>query len=80
MKTRIQQRSVAIELTDEGGTKFVKHGSYYNTLRSTFLYIYQKEGIGGFFKGVIPNGIRVMPGAAITFLVYEEVTDLLSSN
>lgn len=33
--------------------------------------IWKREGITGFFKGCIPNVIRVTPNAAITLVVYE---------
>jgi hypothetical protein len=26
----------------------------------------------GFFRGVVPNALKVAPSAALTFLVYEE--------
>lgn len=32
------------------------------------------EGLLGFYKGVAPNVIRVLPGTCITFLVYETVS------
>ncbi|KAF9089345.1 hypothetical protein BGX27_002516, partial [Mortierella sp. AM989] len=36
--------------------------------------IRKAEGILGFYKGVAPNVIRVLPGTCITFLVYETVS------
>ncbi|KAF9949945.1 hypothetical protein BGZ72_008309 [Mortierella alpina] len=36
--------------------------------------IRRAEGILGFYKGVAPNVIRVLPGTCITFLVYETVS------
>ncbi|KAF9981121.1 hypothetical protein BGZ65_004298 [Modicella reniformis] len=36
--------------------------------------IKRAEGIIGFYKGVAPNVIRVLPGTCITFLVYETVS------
>ncbi|EFN53971.1 hypothetical protein CHLNCDRAFT_25287 [Chlorella variabilis] len=36
-----------------------------------------REGPGGFYKGLVPNVVRVMPQSAITFLVYESVMRLL---
>ncbi|KAF9348622.1 hypothetical protein BGX26_012982 [Mortierella sp. AD094] len=36
--------------------------------------IKRAEGILGFYKGVAPNVIRVLPGTCITFLVYETVS------
>lgn len=36
--------------------------------------IVQAEGYLGFYKGLAPNIIRVLPGTCITFLVYENLT------
>jgi solute carrier family 25 folate transporter 32 len=40
--------------------------------------VLENEGIGGFFKGCLTNAVRVAPSAAITFVVYEWVLDMLS--
>ena len=40
--------------------------------------IWAHEGIFGYFKGVVPNALKVAPSAAITFVVYEETLKLLS--
>lgn len=32
------------------------------------------EGYIGFYKGLAPNIIRVLPGTCITFLVYENLS------
>jgi solute carrier family 25 phosphate transporter 23/24/25/41 len=36
------------------------------------------EGVRGFFRGLVPNCMKVAPSAAVTFLVYEETLKLLS--
>eukprot|EP01035_Chromulina_nebulosa_P021238 gene21238-27517_t len=41
--------------------------------------MYRKEGLLSFFRGVIPNALKVAPNAAITFLVYEETMKILKS-
>ena len=41
------------------------------------LFRHRKEGFKGFFRGLIPNCLKVAPGAAVTFLVYEESLKLL---
>ena len=69
----MQQRSEFVELTAEGKLRVVKR--HYNKIRTTFRRIWKKEGFSGFFKGCIPNAIRVAPSAAITFVVYEAVMD-----
>jgi hypothetical protein len=35
--------------------------------------------MGGFYKGLVPNLLRVVPSAAITFVVYEHVAKLLGA-
>lgn len=44
----------------------------YKSSLDCIIKIYKSEGILGFFRGVIPNSLKVAPHAAITFLVYEE--------
>ena len=41
------------------------------------LPVSQREGVGGLYKGLAPNVLRVMPQSALTFLVYESVMRLL---
>lgn len=69
----MQQRADALELTADGDVKAVRRE--YMGLADTTKRIWRNEGLSGFFKGVIPNAIRVAPGAAITFVVYEAVMD-----
>ncbi|KAJ6652250.1 hypothetical protein lerEdw1_012938 [Lerista edwardsae] len=38
---------------------------------------WRKEGVHGFYKGMIPNVIRVTPACCITFVVYEKVSHFL---
>jgi len=33
----------------------------------------------GFYKGILPNLLRVTPACCITFLVYEKIISLLST-
>ncbi|XP_068093868.1 solute carrier family 25 member 32 [Hyperolius riggenbachi] len=40
---------------------------------------WRKEGVGGFYKGIIPNILRVTPACCITFVVYENVSHFLLS-
>lgn len=77
IKSRMQQRSDSIELTDDGGIRKVRRD--YSGLIGTAQKMYVKEGLGGFFRGCVPNAVRVAPGAAVTFVVYEEVTDVLKT-
>jgi solute carrier family 25 folate transporter 32 len=76
IKARMQQRSDALELTGDGEVRAVTR--QYRGLTDSYKRIIKHEGAYGLFKGLIPNAIRVAPGAAITFVVYESVLDLLS--
>ncbi|XP_028919446.1 mitochondrial folate transporter/carrier [Ornithorhynchus anatinus] len=38
---------------------------------------WRKEGVHGFYKGIVPNLIRVTPACCITFVVYENVSHFL---
>ncbi|GKZ00245.1 hypothetical protein MPSEU_000977400 [Mayamaea pseudoterrestris] len=78
LKARMQQRSDALELTSDGNVRAVKR--QYRGLTDSYRRIVKREGISGLFKGLVPNAIRVAPGAAITFVVYEGVLDWLTVN
>jgi solute carrier family 25 (mitochondrial folate transporter), member 32 len=73
----MQQRVDSVELTAEGDVSAVKRN--YQGMIHTTQKIIRREGASGFFKGVIPNSVRVAPGAAVTFVVYEGVMDLLDN-
>jgi solute carrier family 25 folate transporter 32 len=60
VKSRLQQRDL-----------------HYNTPRyngtwDCIVKIWRQDRILGFFRGVVPNALKVAPSSAITFLVYEE--------
>ena len=76
VKARLQQRSEIVELTAEGEVRVVKRE--YSGIRTALAKILEKEGPAGFFKGCIPNAVRVAPSAAVTFVVYEAVMDYLT--
>lgn len=44
-----------------------------------FCYNFRREGVRGFYKGLLPNLIRVTPATALTFVVYENVSHALKS-
>eukprot|EP00560_Eucampia_antarctica_P001794 CAMPEP_0197841654 /NCGR_PEP_ID=MMETSP1437-20131217/46304_1 /TAXON_ID=49252 ORGANISM="Eucampia antarctica, Strain CCMP1452" /NCGR_SAMPLE_ID=MMETSP1437 /ASSEMBLY_ACC=CAM_ASM_001096 /LENGTH=217 /DNA_ID=CAMNT_0043451445 /DNA_START=1137 /DNA_END=1787 /DNA_ORIENTATION=- len=67
MKSRLQQRKQGIEIcTMTGEIKVVKR--QYSGIMDCASKIWKREGILGFFKGCLPNAIRVAPSAAITFV------------
>lgn len=40
---------------------------------------YRNEGMLGFYKGIVPNLLRVTPACCITFVVFENVSSFLST-
>lgn len=46
-----------------------KYNGVFDVIRKT----YHREGIGGFYKGMVPALYRVVPACCITFVVYEFV-------
>lgn len=74
LKARLQQRSENLEITPEGEVRAVRRE--YHGVRKTIRRMWKREGVIGFFRGCIPNALRVAPGAAITFVVYETIIDM----
>lgn len=64
IKSRIQRRYDDVDKSRE-----------YRGVWDAVKRIWRHEGVHGFFKGCLPNAIRVAPSAAVTFLVYEGVMD-----
>lgn len=73
IKSRLQQRSQSCEFSESGELQLV-HKEYMG-VRECVRQLWKREGIVGFYKGCLPSALRVAPGAAITFVVYESVMD-----
>lgn len=54
---------------DPGSTTPVRGVGLINTIKSVWI----NEGFIGFYKGMFPNLLRVVPSTCVTFLVYENV-------
>jgi len=66
IKSRLQQREVSLSPTS----------ARYQGMLDCIIKTYRQEGPLGFFRGVVPNALKVAPSAALTFVVYEEVLKL----
>ena len=66
IKSRLQQRG------EKGVYK-------YKGIIDCSIKLRQESGIPGFFRGLAPNLIKVAPGAALTFVIYEETLKYLRS-
>ncbi|KAI8066497.1 mitochondrial carrier domain-containing protein [Gongronella butleri] len=53
--------------------KSAAKGSGWERFRLVTSEIYYKEGMRAFYKGLTPRVLRVAPGQAVTFMVYEKV-------
>eukprot|EP00602_Paraphysomonas_sp_CaronLab_P003291 CAMPEP_0185020532 /NCGR_PEP_ID=MMETSP1103-20130426/3135_1 /TAXON_ID=36769 /ORGANISM="Paraphysomonas bandaiensis, Strain Caron Lab Isolate" /LENGTH=225 /DNA_ID=CAMNT_0027551481 /DNA_START=391 /DNA_END=1068 /DNA_ORIENTATION=+ len=73
VKSRLQQRSEITVSSTGSRVEVPKYTGSVDCIRS----ILRNEGLRGFFKGLIPNCLKVAPNAALTFLVYEESLKLL---
>nr|CAG8525005.1 8242_t:CDS:2 [Entrophospora candida] len=47
----------------------------YNGVIDTIKKVFRSEGFFGFYKGLAPNILRVLPGTCTTFLVYENMME-----
>lgn len=45
----------------------------YNGMSDVFWKTLQSEGLRGFYKGILPNLLKVVPSASIMYLVYEKM-------
>mmetsp|Transcript_36468 Transcript_36468/g.79401 ORF Transcript_36468/g.79401 Transcript_36468/m.79401 type:complete len:425 (+) Transcript_36468:98-1372(+) len=75
IKSRLQQRAEAVDISQEG--KITVKRREYRGVVDCVSRIWRNEGVLGFFKGCVPNALRVAPSSAITFVVYESVMDVL---
>ena len=64
LRSRLQQRM---------DIRALRYAGVVDTFRQTL----SREGVGGFYKGLLPHVLRVMPQSAITFLVYETIIQLI---
>lgn len=46
-------------------------GQHYRGAWDVVRKVWRHEGVGGFYKGLGPNIVRVLPSTCVTFLVYE---------
>lgn len=53
------------------------HNVKYKGMVDAFIQILKKEGILGFYRGIIANILRVTPSAALTFMFFEQIKKIL---
>ncbi|RYH09864.1 solute carrier family 25 protein [archaeon] len=67
IKSRLQQRQDS-------------HSTRYRGTVDCIRRIWRSDGWMGFFRGCIPNALKVAPGSALTFVVYEECMKMFKSS
>jgi solute carrier family 25 (mitochondrial phosphate transporter), member 23/24/25/41 len=49
------------------------------TITGTIREVFQKEGLRGFYRGIAPEYLKVVPSVGIAFMTYETLKIMLSS-
>lgn len=49
------------------------------TITGTISNVFQKEGLRGFYRGIAPEYLKVVPSVGIAFMTYETLKSMLSS-
>eukprot|EP00603_Paraphysomonas_imperforata_P008723 CAMPEP_0114437116 /NCGR_PEP_ID=MMETSP0103-20121206/13832_1 /TAXON_ID=37642 ORGANISM="Paraphysomonas imperforata, Strain PA2" /NCGR_SAMPLE_ID=MMETSP0103 /ASSEMBLY_ACC=CAM_ASM_000201 /LENGTH=334 /DNA_ID=CAMNT_0001607467 /DNA_START=113 /DNA_END=1116 /DNA_ORIENTATION=+ len=78
IKSRLQQRGELRPVAQSSGEVIMVPQPKYSGVIHCASQILRGEGLRGFFRGLVPNCMKVAPSAAVTFLVYEETLKLLS--
>jgi len=55
-------------------------GRHYTGMTDAFIKIWRHEGIRGFYRGLLPNYLKVVPAVATSFFVFEECKKLFNMN
>jgi len=50
----------------------------YDSTVQTFKIIWKDYGIKGFYRGIIPNLLKVAPAIAVSFVTFEQTKTLLA--
>ena len=54
-------------------TRLQDQHQHYDGAIDVIKKTYKREGIGGFYKGIVPTLYRVIPACCITLVIYEFV-------
>lgn len=50
---------------------------HYKGVTDAFVRIYREEGVRAFYRGLVPNFLKVVPSISISFFVYEQMKQIL---
>ncbi|XP_008544906.1 mitochondrial glycine transporter isoform X1 [Microplitis demolitor] len=66
--------SVITQPVDVIKTKMQLYPDKFNNIKSVFIFVHQKYGYRGFFKGIVPRMLRRTLMTAMAWTVYEQIT------
>lgn len=69
--------SVITQPVDVIKTKMQLYPDKFNNIKSVFIFVHQKYGYRGFFKGIVPRMLRRTLMTAMAWTVYEQVINSL---
>ncbi|XP_048471668.1 calcium-binding mitochondrial carrier protein SCaMC-3-like [Rhincodon typus] len=58
-------------------TKTIVRGGPHVSMHQHFYNIIREEGLFGLYRGFTPNCMKVVPAVSISFVVYEEMKNIL---
>lgn len=76
IKSRLQQRESFTH--DNHHIDGLIRTHRYRTTMECVEHMWRREGFLSFFRGLVPNALKVAPAAAVTLLVYEESMNYLT--
>lgn len=65
VRTRLQAQEVPMDSSER------------DTMSKLMVRIWRNEGIRGFYRGLLPNIIKVVPAVSISYVVYEKMKKYL---
>mmetsp|Transcript_10722 Transcript_10722/g.10611 ORF Transcript_10722/g.10611 Transcript_10722/m.10611 type:complete len:86 (-) Transcript_10722:27-284(-) len=84
MRTRMQKQRFTIKEADElkAQRKINIDGTmnkevFYTGVKETMKQTWKNEGIRGFYKGCLPNLLRIFPNSGMYFFLYEMTLRIL---
>ena len=69
-------KSAGMQAASRSAQQQVKTNAF-KTLSATIRALAAEEGIKGFYSGILPNMLQVLPNAALSYFAYETFKRLL---
>ncbi|CAG9461936.1 unnamed protein product [Pedinophyceae sp. YPF-701] len=73
MRSRLQQRVEVVASADVRAAAEQRQSAWYADLRSAVRTTWRREGVRGFYRGVLPHVAKSIPQAVVTWVLFEAV-------